>query len=138
MRPFRPLVLAVGMVTTFGLALPAAAAPPAAGGLSARTVAQIDALAQAKRALTATQRKVDSRLLTEARQRRGLTAAPGVGRVATGVTTDRAGLTAVTVLGAVKTVAAQVRAVGGQVRSASARESAVRADVPLSRVETLA
>jgi hypothetical protein len=29
MRPFRPLVLAVGVVTSLGLALPAAAAPPA-------------------------------------------------------------------------------------------------------------
>ena len=82
MRPFRPLVLAVGVVTSLGLALPAAAAPQATaagGGLSARTVAQIDALAQVKRSLTATQKKVDSRLLTEARQRRGLSAAPGVG-----------------------------------------------------------
>jgi len=73
MRPFRPLVLAVGVVTSLGLALPAAAAPQAtrSGGLSARTVAQIDALAQVKRSLTPTQKKVDSRLLTEARQRRG-------------------------------------------------------------------
>ncbi|HZB50966.1 MAG TPA: S8 family serine peptidase [Mycobacteriales bacterium] len=141
MRPFRPLALAVGVVTSLGLALPAAAAPPpaaATGGLSARTVAQIDALARAKRALTPTQKKVDSRLLTEARQRRGLTAAAGVGRVATGVVTDRAGLTAVTVLGDTKAAAAQVRAVGGQVRDVSARHAAVRADVPLSKVETLA
>jgi len=141
MRPFRPLVLAVGVVTSLGLALPAVAAPPstaATGGLSARTVAQIDALAQAKRALTPTQKKVDSRLLTEARQRRGLTAAAGVGRVATGVVTDKAGLTAVTVFGDTKAAVAQVRAVGGQVRDVSARHAAVRADVPLSKVEALA
>lgn len=140
MRPFRPLVLAVGAVTSLGLALPATAAPQAtsAGGLSARTVAQIDALAQVKRSLTPTQKKVDSRLLTEARQRRGLAAAPGLGRVSTGVTTDKAGLTAVTVLGDTKAVVAQVHAVGGQVRGTYAKESAVRADVPLATVEALA
>ncbi len=141
MRPFRPLVLAVGVVTSLGLALPAVAAPSttaAAGGLSARTVAQIDALARAKRAFTPTQKKVDSRLLTEARQRRGLTAAAGVGRVATGVSTDKAGLTAVTVLGDTKAVVARVRALGGQVRDVSVRHASVRADVPLSKVEALA
>ena len=72
MRPFRPLVLAAVAATSVGLALPATAAPStpkAVDGLSARTVAQIDALAQAKRGLTATQKKVDSRLLTEAKQR---------------------------------------------------------------------
>ena len=53
MRPFRSLVLAVGVVTSVGLALPASAAPAApaspsvAGlaGLPAKAVAQIDALA---------------------------------------------------------------------------------------------
>ena len=74
MRPFRPLVLAAVAATSVGLALPATAAPSApteVDGLSARTVAQIDALAQAKRGLTATQKKVDSRMLNEAKQRSG-------------------------------------------------------------------
>lgn len=141
MRPFRPLVLVAVGVTSVALALPATAAPApasAAGGLSATTLAQIDALARAKKGLSATQRKVDSRLLTEARQRRGLAAAAGVGRVATGVTTDKRGLTAVTVLGNAKSAAAAVRAVGGQVRITSAAQGAVRADVPLAAVEALA
>lgn len=142
MRPFRPLVIVAVGVTSVALALPATAAPgPAAaatGGLSATTVAQIDALAQAKKGLSGTQRKVDSRLRTEARQRRGLTAAAGVGRVATGVTTDKAGLTAVTVTGDTKSTTAAVRAVGGQVRTTSAKEGTVRADVPLTAVESLA
>ena len=88
MRPVRPLVLAAVAATSVGLALPATAAPSAptaVDGLSARTVAQIDALAQAKRGLTATQKKVDSRLLTEAGQRSSRAAAAGVGHVATGV-----------------------------------------------------
>jgi subtilisin-like proprotein convertase family protein len=145
MRPFRPLVLAAVAATSVGLALPAAAAPsipagatPAGAGLPARTVAQIDALGQAKRGLTATQKKVDSRLLTEARQRSGQTAASGVGRVATGVSTDKHGLTAVDVLGDPRAVAPAVQAVGGRVISSSAKLAATRASVPLAAVETLA
>jgi uncharacterized repeat protein (TIGR01451 family) len=141
MRPIRPLVLVAVGVTSVALALPATAAPsPAAatGGLTAKTVAQIDALAQAKRGLNATQRKVDSRLLTEAKQRRGQTAAAGVGRVATGVVTDKQGLTPVTVSGDTKSTTAAVRAVGGQIRATSAKEGSVRADVPLTAVEALA
>ena len=141
MRPFRPLVLAAAAVTSLGLALPAVAAPPsttATGGLSATTVAQIDALARAKRGLSEVQKKVDSRLLTEARQRRGLPAATGVRRVATGVGTDEQGRTAVNVLGDADAAVAAVGAVGGRVVSTSAREGAVRADVPLAAVEALA
>jgi subtilisin-like proprotein convertase family protein len=141
MRPFRPLVLAVVAATSVGLALPAFAAPSgpgAVGGLSARTVAQIDALAQAKRGLTATQKKVDSRLLTEAKQRRGLTAAAGLGHVATGVRTDKHGMTAVDVLGNPKAVAPAVQAVGGRVLASSVAGNATRASVPLGAVESLA
>jgi len=141
MRPFRPLVLAAVAATSVGLALPATAAPSApkeVDGLSARTVAQIDALAQAKRGLTATQKKVDSRLLTEATQRSGQAAAAGVGHVATGVSTDKQGMTAVDVLGSPKAVAPAVQAVGGRVVAASVAGNAVRASVPLSAVESLA
>ena len=141
MRPFRPLVLAAVAATSVGLALPATAAPSApqaVDGLSARTVAQIDALAQAKRGLTATQKKVDSRLLTEATQRSGQSAAAGVGHVATGVSTDKQGMTAVDVLGNPKAVAPAVQAVGGRVVAASVAGNAVRASVPLTAVESLA
>ncbi len=141
MRPFRPLVLAAVAATSVGLALPATAAPSvpkAVDGLSARTVAQIDALAQAKRGLTATQKKVDSRLLTEAKQRRGQAAAAGVGHVATGVSTDKQGMTAVDVLGNPKAVTPAVQAVGGRVIAASVAGNAVRASVPLTAVESLA
>src|SRR4029079_13425031 len=139
--PSRPLVLAAVAATSVGLALPATAAPSApkeVDGLSARTVAQIDALGQAKRGLTATQKKVDSRLLTEAEQRRGQPAASGVGHVATGVSTDKQGMTAVDVLGSPKAVAPAVQAVGGRVVAASVAGNAVRASVPLSAVESLA
>ena len=141
MRPFRPLVLAAVAATSLGLALPATAAPPApqaVDGLSARTVAQIDAIAQAKRGLTATQKKVDSRLLTEAKQRSGQPVAAGVGHVATGVSTDKQGMTAVDVLGNPKAVTPAVQAVGGRVIAASVAGNAVRARVPLTAVESLA
>lgn len=87
MRPFRPLILAAVTATSLGLALPATAAPPTAaatGGLSARTMAQVDSLAQAKRGLSATQKKVDSRLRAAATQSRGQVVASGVGTLATG------------------------------------------------------
>jgi uncharacterized repeat protein (TIGR01451 family) len=142
MRPFRPLVVAaVAAVaaTSLGLALPATAAPPAAaasGGLSAATIAQIDALAQAKRGLSATQKKVDSNLRTELTQRRGQAVAAGVGRLATGVSTDKQGRTAVDVSGDAKSVAAAVTAVGGQIVAAT--KESTRANVPLTAVDTLA
>ena len=141
MRPFRPLVLAAVVATSVGLALPATAAPStpsAVDALSARTVAQIDALAQAKRGLTATEKKVDSRLLTEAKQRSGQSVAAGVGHVATGVSTDKQGMTAVDVLGNPNAVTPAVRAVGGRVIAASVAGNAVRASVPLTAVESLA
>lgn len=139
MRPFRPLVVAAVAATSLGLALPATAAPPvatASGGLSAKTVAQIDALAQAKRGLSATQKKIGSRLRAELTQRRGGVVAAGVGRLATGVTTDKQGRTAVDVSGDTKAVAVAVGAVGGQVLSATKGES--RVSLPLAAVETLA
>src|SRR2546422_2899801 len=74
MRPARPLALVAAAAASLWLAGPAAASPPggsATGGLAARTVAQIDALAQAKLGLTAAQRKVDSKLLAEAKMRSG-------------------------------------------------------------------
>lgn len=137
MRPFRPLILAAVTAASLGLALPATAAPPsAAGGLSATTIAQIDSLAQAKRGLSATQKKVDSRLRAAATQSRGQSVASGVGTVATGVTTDKQGRTAVDVSGDQKSVAAAVDAVGGSVIAAS--KESTRASVPLGAVEALA
>jgi subtilisin-like proprotein convertase family protein len=126
--------------TSLGLALPATAAPPTAaatGGLSANTVAQIDALAQAKLARTATQKKVDSRLLAAAAQSSGRAVASGVGILATGVSTDKQGRTAVDVLGDRKAVATAVAAVGGQI-VATSKANSTRAAVPLAAVESLA
>ena len=162
MRPFRSLAaVAAAAVVSVGLALPpttsataAPARPPAdqpadrlgtgrtaasPTGLNARSIAQIDALAQAKRARTAAQRKVDSRLLAERSILQKVQVAAGVTRVRTGVTTDRAGRTQVTLYGAVTPkLLAQVRAVGGTVLGSYPRERSVAANVPLAAISTLA
>ncbi len=142
MRPARPLALVAAAAASLWLAGPAAASPPggsATGGLAARTVAQIDALAQAKLGLTAAQRKVDSKLLAEAKMRSGKPLAAGVGRVSTGVTTDRVGLTTVDVKANVTpALLAKVRALGGRVLGSYPGYGAVRAAVPLASVEALA
>src|ERR1700676_4030539 len=112
MRPSRPMILLAACAAVLGLTLPAAASGPqpaagalpanaTTGALSAKTVAQIAGLSQAKLAPTATQNKIDSRLLTEAQMRRHLLVAAGISHVFTGVKTDSAGLTRVTVSGQV-------------------------------------
>src|SRR5215475_15709568 len=141
MRPARPLALVAAVVASLWLVKPAASSPGSspAGGLAARTVAQIDALARVKVGLSAAQRKVDSRLLAEARQRTGEPLAAGVGRVSTGVRTDKAGLTTVDVDGKVtRALLGKVRALGGRVSGSYPGYGALRARVPLASVEALA
>jgi len=141
MRPARPLALVAAAVASLWLVKPAASSPGSspAGGLSARTVAQIDALARAKIGLSPAQRKIDSRLLAEARQRAGEPLAAGVGRVSTGVRTDKAGLTTVDVDGKVtRALLGKVRALGGRVSGSYPAYGALRAAVPLASVEALA
>jgi subtilisin-like proprotein convertase family protein len=119
-----------------------AAAAPATSGIPATVIAQIDALATAKQARTPDERKVDSRLLAELAQRRGQALAAGVPRVRTGVVTDKAGRTPLSVRGDAKQVTAAVRAAGGTVlgvfAAQQAAEQVVRADVPLTAVQGLA
>src|SRR5215475_2476425 len=141
MRPARPLALLAAAVASLWLVKPAASSPGSspAGGLAARTVAQIDALARVKVGLSAAQRKVDSRLLAEARQRTGEPLAAGVGRVSTGVRTDKTGLTTVDVDGKVtRALLGKVRALGGRVSGSYPGYGALRARVPLASVEALA
>ena len=140
MRPFRPLVLAAVAATSLGLALPASAAPPAAAaGGSVGDHGRPDRCARRGEARPQrTQKKVDSRLLTEATQRAGQAAAVGVGRLSTGVTTDKQGMTAVDVLGNAKAVSSAVGAVGGRVVATSAQETQSALSVPLAAVESLA
>ncbi|HEY7010036.1 MAG TPA: S8 family serine peptidase, partial [Jatrophihabitantaceae bacterium] len=142
MDRIRVLAAAVAATTLLGVTaavVPARAATASGfGGLSAKTVAQIDALAAAKAARTPSERKVDSALLTEMKQRAGLRAAAGVNHIATGVQTDKGGRTRVDVRGDAKTVAAAVRTAGGQVLGVYPKQGVVHADVPLAAVTKLA
>jgi subtilisin-like proprotein convertase family protein len=142
MRPSRPLILvAATAAVSFSLTVPASAAPTAAssGGLSANAIKQIDALAQAKLGLTPTERKIDSKLLAADKIRRNVPLAAGVGRVATGVTTDKAGRTTVDIKATVsKDVLDKIGSLGGAVRDSQPRFGSIRADVPLAGLEALA
>jgi subtilisin-like proprotein convertase family protein len=146
MRPSRPLTLLVAAASSLWLALPAAASPSTAsgkavaGGLNARSIAQIDALAQAKAGLSPTDRKIDSKLLATDKMRRNVPLAAGVGKVATGVTLDKAGRTTVSIKATTvdKATLAQIVKLGGRVRGADQTYKTVLADLPLSSVQSVA
>jgi subtilisin-like proprotein convertase family protein len=145
MRPSRPLTLLVAAASSLWLALPAAASPPTAsgkadaGGLNARSIAQINALAQAKAGLSPTDRKIDSKLLATDKMRRNVPLAAGVGKVATGVTVDKAGRTTVSIKATVdKAMVARIVKLGGRVRDADPKFNTVLADMPLASMQALA
>ncbi len=100
---------------------------------------QIQALLLDKEIRTPEQRKVDSNLLYEARQRHGEAIAAGVATLQTGVEVDARGRVVVditapptdSVLGALETL-------GGRVLDMSAAFRSIRAEMPLAAVEMLA
>ena len=104
--------------------------------LPVRARAQIDALAAAKAARSPAQRKIDSPLLTASQLRRGRTLPLGV-HVRQSVRIDAAGRTTVQVHGRIDAgLIARIRNVGGTVQSVT--PGAIRAEVPLAAVESLA
>ncbi|WP_426563784.1 S8 family serine peptidase [Angustibacter sp. McL0619] len=134
------------------LAVPAAALAPSSGSaappgptalgggqLPARTVAQIDALAQAKAFRTPTELKVDSRLLAADRMSRGLALASGVGKVDTGIGVDKSGRTDVQVSGKVTpALVRSVTALGGVVRDYRPAAGHLLVDLPLAATTKVA
>ncbi len=145
MRFYRPWLLAAATASGLVLAMqPAVAAPanpaaaaPAAKGFSAKTKAQLDALAAAKLARTPAQRKVDSPLLAAAQVRRGAALPSGVRSAP--VPLDKSGRTLVEIRGTVnRTLLAKVRAAGGVVKSSSAKRGVLRVALPVNAVEPLA
>jgi subtilisin-like proprotein convertase family protein len=141
MHPSRSLIFIAAVAASMSLALPAMAAPSAAStaDLPANAVAQINALAQAKLGLSPAERKVDSKLLAADKIRRNVPLAAGVNRVATGVTTDKAGRATVDIKAAVsKDLLGRVAALGGSVRDTQLKYNSIRADVPLASIEALA
>lgn len=142
-RPVLLVALAAAalVLPTTSATSPAAAASGSSvvlrGELPKNTAAQIDALAKVKLARTASEQKVDSRLLATADLRAGRSVAAGVTTVDPGVAVDRAGRTRVEVQGRVTKALLQgiVRA-GGLVRNAAG--DTVLADLPVGAATTVA
>src|SRR3954451_9769515 len=110
----------------------ASAAPPA--GFSAKAASQVASLQKLKTSLTPTERKLDSRLAVELRQRSNPAVTAGMPKLDTGVEVTKSG--AIDVDLAVTRVSddlvARLQSVGANVRAVSKRLDAIRADVPLS------
>ncbi len=100
---------------------------------------QIQALLSEKRARTPAQRKVDSNLLYEARQRRGQAIATGVPTLRTGIEVDPQGRVVVDIKATVTDpLLDTIEKLGGHVASYHYRYRSIRAELPLQAVETLA
>ena len=109
------------------------------GSLSPQARAQIQALMDDKQSRTPAQQKIDSNLIYEARQRRGLPAAPGVPALQTGIAVGPSGEVVVDITA--RTVAPLLDAVaslGGKVLDSHAGYRSLRASLPLDALERLA
>jgi subtilisin-like proprotein convertase family protein len=140
----RTTLLAAGaacLTAVLGLASPATAAPhPNPGYMAANTAAQIAALQQIKQTESASDRKVDSRLLVENKLRTDRSAHAALPQVQSGVKMA-GGNTVLVDIRAIATSDALVDAVqkaGGQIKNISQREATVRAVLPLAAVSPLA
>jgi hypothetical protein len=121
----------------FAVAAPAAgAAAPA--GLSAKAASQIASLQRLKSSWTAREHKLDSRLAVALRQRADKSA--GLPRLSTGVAVTKADTTEVDLL--VTAVSGdllrRLGSVGAHVRSFSKRGASIRAELPMSALESVA
>ncbi|GAA2693097.1 S8 family serine peptidase [Actinoplanes palleronii] len=131
-------ILAIG-VTTVGLTTPGANAK-APDDPAARTYAQIAALQQLKKSFTPAERKLDSRLAIELRQRGGKVPAGALPKVSTGVEVSKSGTTEVEVhadkVG--DDLLARLRGVGAGIRFPSAATGTVLVKAPLTALPTIA
>jgi hypothetical protein len=113
------------------------AQPSASISRSARQ--QIQALAAEKQSRTPAQRKVDSNLLYEAKQRRGLAIAAGVPTLQTFIQVGPRGEVVVDITATITdSLLASLARLGGSVVDVQARYRSVRAVMPLQAVEMLA
>ncbi|GIE88711.1 S8 family serine peptidase [Actinoplanes regularis] len=107
---------------------------------TARTYAQIAALQQMKKSLTGAERKLDSKLAVELRERGGKVASGALPELATGVVVSKAGTTEVEVH-ATKVgddLIGRLRKVGAGIRYPSAATGTVLVEAPLSALTTIA
>ncbi|BAC89218.1 FG-GAP-like repeat-containing protein [Gloeobacter violaceus] len=122
-----------------GAAVPAVAAPTGEIKIGENAKRQIEALMREKARRTPTQRKIDSQLLYALKQQRGESFAQGVGPLRLNVERDGSGRALVDIKAQVTpALLAKIESLGGTVRSSVPRYSAVRAWVPLARLEELA
>jgi Subtilase family len=106
---------------------------------SPEALSQIQALVAEKRGRTPAQRKVDSNLLYEAKQRRGLAVANGVPPLQTGIPVSDRGTVIVDITAKVTDSFLEALAsVEGRVLYSNASYRSVRAELPLAAVESLA
>jgi len=114
-------------------------AQPSSASISSSARQQIEALVGEKQSRTQAQRKVDSNLLYEAKQRRGLTIAAGVPTLKTFIPVGPRGEAVVDITATITdSLLATLARLGGRVVDVQARYRSVRAVMPLQAVEVLA
>ncbi|UOX89422.1 S8 family serine peptidase [Amycolatopsis sp. FBCC-B4732] len=128
-----PLTVGALLLTT-GVS---AAQPSTVDAAAARTEAGISALQSIKKSLSPAERKQSSQLVVEKRLRADRSLAAKLPDYRSGVGVSGAGTVAIDIAAHGNGVADAVRAAGGTVRY-TAPDGAVRADLPLSAVDTIA
>ncbi|MCP4006504.1 MAG: S8 family serine peptidase, partial [bacterium] len=107
--------------------------------ISQTAIAQIEALAAEKAARNQAQRKISSRLLFEERMRRGADIASGLSTLRRSVEVDVAGATLVDIRATVSQgLLAAIRGLGGEIINSFPQYKAIRARIPLEKLETIA
>ena len=133
--------------TTFPVVLVLAVVVAGAGDLFAQSsnrldsssIAQIQALMEEKNSRTPAQQKVDSNLLYESKQRRGLAVAAGVAELQTGIEVGPAGGVVVDIVATkADAVLDAIAGLGGKVLSSYPQYRSIRAELPIDSLETLA
>lgn len=132
----------LGWITAVSVAAPAIAQPAkptGPGEMPERTVKQVEALQRIKQSQSPTQSKIDSRLLVEQLSRQNRATVADLPRLKTGVTPSDSGQVLVDIR-AVKLGDALInhlRTSGAGIRAVSRRNNSVRAEMPLTAVESI-
>ncbi len=129
------------LVCGFAWLLGSSGAAPAAeaGSLGDLTLRQIEALQQEKTARSPAQRKMDSQLVYEAKRHRNEAIASAASALQPDVTVPGDGRVLVDIVATVSpALLAEIGQGGGTVLSSFATENAIRAWVPIQRIESLA
>jgi hypothetical protein len=109
------------------------------GRMDDRLRRQIESLVQEKESRTPAQQKLDSQLVYAIKQHRGERITDAVPTLETNVKVDAAGRTLVDIRADVtKRVLAAIVSAGGKVVNSFKRDRSIRAELPLSSIETIA